>query len=174
MKYQRIWKTPLFNHIPRAWEDIIKFIILSDQQSKIIQLQQTIFNSQGYKSVKSSKSHYISGTGGFLISLKPDKLLSALLLISFDCTYILSFWCSRPDGFPVWEEKDTGGDPPAEPEGAEPRHARPGPGANEAGAAGEEDHRRHKENGQTGTNGEEREGFCLKRESFLTFSWEDF
>lgn len=70
--------------------------------------------------------------------------------------FLLRFWFCflGPDGFSVWEEEDAGGDAEAEPEGAQPSHERTGPRANEAGAAGEEDHRRHKENGQTGTDGE--------------------
>lgn len=66
------------------------------------------------------------------------------------------------DGVPVWEEEDSRGDAETESEGAQPSHERAGQRANETGATGEEDHRRHKENGQTGTNGESKRknGIC--------------
>lgn len=48
-----------------------------------------------------------------------------------------------PDGVPVREEKDSGGDAEAESAGAQQSHARTGPGEDETGAAGEEDHRWH-------------------------------
>lgn len=53
----------------------------------------------------------------------------------------LCFWYFHTDGFPVWEEEDSGGDAEAESEGAQPSHERFGPRANETGATGEEDHR---------------------------------
>lgn len=76
--------------------------------------------------------------------------------LKFFFTFLEYFCLCFPytDGVPVWEEENPGGDAKAEPEGAQPGHERSGPRANEAGAAGEEDHRWYKEDGQTGTNGE--------------------
>lgn len=67
----------------------------------------------------------------------------------------------QTDGFPVWEKEDSGGDAEAESEGAQSSHERTGPRANETGATGEEDHRWHKENGQTGTDGMEDKNLCF-------------
>lgn len=64
--------------------------------------------------------------------------MSIYLAISKICNENIFF--SQTDGIPVWEEEDSGGDAEAESEGAQPSHERPGPRANETGAAGEKDH----------------------------------
>lgn len=97
----------------------------------------------------------------------PYQMLFLNVSTTFNCIWNCSFEHIPPDGVPVWEEKDSRGDAEAESEGAQSSHERTGQRENETGATGEEDHRWHKENGQTGTNGETKEVVLLRKDSFV-------
>ena len=58
-----------------------------------------------------------------------------------------------PDGFLVWNQNDSGPDAPEEPARPHQGHEGVGQGEGKDGAAGEEDHYGHQEDGKTGADG---------------------
>lgn len=74
-------------------------------------------------------------------------------------------------GVALWSQDDPGGDVAEEPARPQQGDARPRPGAPKNGAAGEENHRGHQENGKDGADGEDKS--CVLARTSLSSSTHD-